>query len=281
MRAGTMADDYRAWVSGPEQALSLAKGALLFAATVYDDLDIGVYVQKIDEFADAAYTIAAPDSSMLQRANALNHVLFEQMAFQGNRGEYSDPRNSFLNDVIDRKLGIPISLCVLYLEVGWKIGLDITGISFPGHFLVRLQLNHAAIVIDPFHQGKVLDRQLLLTHLKSLGSSPKQAESLLKQALRGATKKQILARMLRNLKQNYLQNGQVECALIAADLIVSSLPDEPLCLRERAELYENLEVQALAADDYEAYLHLAPNTPDAESIRQRLVNLREHKITLN
>ena len=94
-----MADDYRAWVSGPEQVLSLAKGALLFVATVYDDLDIGVYLQKIEEFADAAYTIAAPDSPMLQRANALNHVLFEQMAFQGNRGEYSDPRNSFLNDV--------------------------------------------------------------------------------------------------------------------------------------------------------------------------------------
>ena len=281
MRAGSMADGYRAWVSSPEQTLSLAKGALLFAATAYDDLDISIYLQKIDEFTDAVYTIAAPDSPMLQRANALNHVLFEQMAFQGNRDEYSDPRNSFLNDVIDRKLGIPISLCVLYLEVGWKIGLDITGISFPGHFLVRLQLNHTAIVIDPFHQGKVLNRQLLLAHLKGLGSAPEQAETLLKQALKGATKKQILARMLRNLKQIYLQNDQLECALIAADLIVSSLPDEPLCWRERAELYEKLEVQALAANDYEAYLRLAPNTQDAKSINERLVNLRKHKITLN
>ncbi|MEM7254909.1 MAG: transglutaminase-like domain-containing protein [Pseudomonadota bacterium] len=281
MQAGTRADQFRALIKAPEEDISLAEAALVFAGTVYDDIDVSRYLGRIDDLVATVNYISAPDSPLLERVNTLNDVLFEHEGYRGNSQDYSDPRNSFLNEVIDRKLGIPISLSALYLELGWRLDMELIGVSFPGHFLVKLQMEAGAIVLDPFHRGAVLDRHSLLRRMSGFVKDQRQAEALFGHVLKGATKKEILARMLRNLKQIYAQDGVLENALIAADLICAALPGEAICLKERGELYEALEVPALAAQDFAAYLQLSPDAADASAIRERIVKLGAQRSPLN
>jgi regulator of sirC expression with transglutaminase-like and TPR domain len=188
--------------SRPDDEIDLAAAALLVAEAEYPGLDVAHYLAALDDMADQVRARLGPGQDALLRA--LNHYLYEELGFRGNEEDYYDARNSFLNEVIDRRVGIPITLCVIYLEVGRRLGLELQGVSFPGHFLVALRTPEGDRVLDPYHGGVELDREEL-QDLLHRAASP-QAE-LKPEHLQQASKKQILTRLLNNLRGIYHRSG--------------------------------------------------------------------------
>jgi regulator of sirC expression with transglutaminase-like and TPR domain len=199
--------------------------------------------------------------------------MFEEMGFQGNREEYFDPRNSFLNDVLDRRIGIPISLSTVYLEVGRRIGCPLAGVAFPGHFLVRLGgvSGSPDILIDPFNRGRLMTeedcRALILEMYK--GQLEYRPEFL-----RRARNREILERMLNNLKGIYQQRRDFHMALKIQQLLLCIEPDRPDAIRDRGLIHYRLALIAEAAADLDRYLSRAPGAPDAPQIRTRLDEMK-------
>jgi regulator of sirC expression with transglutaminase-like and TPR domain len=201
--------------------------------------------------------------------------------FAGNVVGYGDARNSFLNEVIERKLGIPITLSVLYIELGERLGVPVRGISFPGHFLVRFGEDPERLVLDPFFDGAELDEEELLGRMRRFVPDEGSARTYLAQVLRGAPKTEVVARMLRNLKQIYSEGGQIEAALEAADRIVAVTPRSPAALRDRGDLYARLDCPHAAAEDYASCLALDPGSPDAAELQARIAELRRAAPRIN
>lgn len=193
--------------SRPDDEIDLAAAALLVAEVEYPGLDVAHYLALLDGMADAVRKRASPPTRPLI-LQALNHHLYEELGFRGNEEDYYDPKNSFLNEVIDRRVGIPITLSVIYLEVGRRVGLALDGVSFPGHFLVQYRGDDDAnVVIDPYHGGIVLEREELEDRLKrALG----QETALTAEHLQLASKRQILTRLLNNLRGIYQRGGEHE-----------------------------------------------------------------------
>ncbi len=203
--------------------------------------------------------------------------LRDPLGFHGNRDDYYDPRNSFLNDVLERRTGIPITLAVVLIEVGARLGVAIEGVGFPGHFLVRAAGARGPRFFDPFFGGAELDDAALLERLRALSSNPGGPAATLTRVppelLGAVTTAEILGRMLRNLLRLYLDRGEPLLALEAVERLVVLLPDATDELRTRAQLYERLECFAAARADYERYLALAPDASDAGDVRARLARL--------
>jgi regulator of sirC expression with transglutaminase-like and TPR domain len=252
----------------------LAEAALWIAAEEYAELDVEEYLDRLDELAEGArQRIAAyPSAESIAR---FNHFLFRELGFAGNSKNYDDPRNSFLNEVLDRKVGIPITLALVYTEIGARIGLPVVGVGFPGHFLVRWMGEREAL-IDPFF-GKVITREQCAEKLRSSYGPEAQMDDRL---LAPATPRETLARMLRNLKLNYLGRGDLARALSAVDRILVVTPDDAGELRDRGILYFRLECFAAALEDFERYLALCPRDAMAEEIRSRLPELRREAARL-
>jgi regulator of sirC expression with transglutaminase-like and TPR domain len=201
----------------------------------------------------------------------MNHILFQEEGFAGNAAHYYDRRNSFLNDVLDRKLGIPITLSIVYMEVGRRLGLSLEGVSFPGHFLVKLELERGRIVLDPYLGGISLSEQELRSRLHQAYGD--QSDVPLDRLLTSAGKRHILTRLLHNLKAIYLRKEEYTKVLPVIDRILLIRPDRPEELRDRGLIYERLECAQSALEDYRRYIELEPNAPDARDIRNRLINL--------
>lgn len=262
--------EFRQTVDRPEDKIDLGRAALTIALSNYPGLDISAYLARLDALAVEAVARGGAEADVYRTIAALNFVLFNQHGYRGNTEDYYDPKNSFLNEVIERKTGIPITISVLYLEVAQRIGLALEGINFPGHFLVKHEGEGFEIVIDPFHSGEVKSRKDLRVMLDRLSGStvPFRAEFL---AATG--KKQILKRMLGNLKAIYLQNGDFGQALSVFDRLIILDPGAAAEIRDRGLLYMELEYPAQAREDFETYLALAPNARDAERVREELVKL--------
>ena len=264
-------EEFRRAVERPEDALDLGRAALAIAESEYPRLDTTAYLARIDELAIAVTKHLTGDESGPHRSiAALNYVLFQKCAFRGNRDDYFDAKNSFLNEVIDRRIGIPITLSVLYMEVARRIGLPLLGVGFPGHFLVKYQDDREEIVIDPFNGGDIRTPDSLQQLLAGLYGKP---VALSPQLLDPVTKRQILRRMLNNLKFIYLRQRDFVKALAALDRMTIAEPNLAEDLRERGQVYLALEYFPQAKADYESYLRLAPDAPDAEKIRDQLVDL--------
>ena len=264
-------EEFRRAVELPEDALDLGRAALAVAESEYPRLDTKAYLARIDELAIAVAKHLTGDESGPHRSiAALNYVLFQKCAFRGNRDDYFDAKNSFLNEVIDRRIGIPITLSVLYMEVARRIGLPLLGVGFPGHFLVKYQDDREEIVIDPFNRGDIRTPDSLQQLLAGLYGKP---VALSPQLLDPVTKKQILRRMLNNLKFIYLRRRELVKALAALDRMMIAEPNLPEDLRERGQVYLALEYFPQAKADFDSYLRLAPDAPDAEKIRDQLVYL--------
>jgi len=268
-------------IRGPDQELDLAEAALLLATTEYPALDIPAYLAQLDELA-ARLRERLPDAAGLEQlVVSLNEFLFEELGFSGNSDNYYDPRNSFLNEVLDRKLGIPITLCILYMEIGRRVGLQLEGVSFPGHFLVKFATDEGDVVLDPFAGGVPLTEEELVDRLEETYGEHRVANSSLPHLLAAASKRDILVRMLRNLKVIYLHRERFEKALAVVNQILLIGPELAEEVRERAEIYERLECHRSALLDYQRYLRLEPQAPDLADIRNRIIALEPSAQRLN
>jgi regulator of sirC expression with transglutaminase-like and TPR domain len=262
--------EFRQAVDRPEDKIDLGRAALTVALTDYPDLDIAAYLGRIDRLAVEVVGRCDSDGDVYHSIAALNHVLFSQHGFRGNRDDYYNPKNSFLNDVIDRKTGIPITLSVLYIEVARRIGIALEGVGFPGHFLVKYGHEREQIFIDPFDQGEIKSPEELSHMLDNL-SGRKMA--LRPQFLESTSTKQILKRILGNLKAIYSRNHALGEALSVLDRLIILDPSAAEEIRDRGAVYLQLECFSQAREDFESYLRLAPNARDAAAIRDQVVSL--------
>ncbi|HKQ24939.1 MAG TPA: tetratricopeptide repeat protein [Burkholderiales bacterium] len=267
-------------VSGPDEAIELAEAALLIATHVYPDLDVAHYLARIEELAKTLESRIQPDSSSSQRILALNEYLFAELGFAANEKDYYDPRNSCLNDVLDRRVGIPITLSLLYMEIGVRVGLPLQGVSFPGHFLVKCALPEGTVVLDPYSGGISVGLADLQKRLADTRES-EVSSSIVARMLVAAGKKEILLRLLRNLKAIYVRSQTFDRALQILHWIVAMAPDQPPELRDRAMIYQELECPRAALADFERYLELSPGCDDRDQIRSRIVELQRQSARLN
>jgi regulator of sirC expression with transglutaminase-like and TPR domain len=264
--------EFRAAVDPPEEAVDLGYAALTIGLSVNPHLDIPAYLQRIDQLAREVADRRDPAGDVYHSLAALNHVLFRQHGFDGNRDDYYDPRNSFLSEVLDRKIGIPITLCVLYMEVARRISVPVEGIGFPGHFLVKCSDGEEAIFIDPFHRGEIKISEDLGQMLEKIYG---RKVALRPQFLEAVGKKQILKRMLANLKAIYLRNNSVGEALSIFDHLIILDPAGAEEIRDRGSLYLHMGCFRQAREDFDAYLRLAPNAHDAEMVREQIATLEK------
>jgi regulator of sirC expression with transglutaminase-like and TPR domain len=267
-------------LSRTEQDWALAEAALLLAKDEYPELDVPRYLARLDEYARSIRARLPKAAGVEDRLVALNQFLFEELGFSGNTDDYYDPRNSFFNEVLDRKLGIPITLSILYLEMAWRLGLELEGVSFPGHFLVKLPTAAGDMVLDPFFGGTPLSEEDLVDRLEETVGDHATGLSL-SSLLEPADKKDILVRLLRNLKVIYLKSGNYEKALNVLHRILLINPEMTDERRERGEIYERLECLRAAADDYRGYLEGAPLAPEAQRVRRRLIELERQIARFN
>ena len=272
---------FRQVVSGPDEAINLAEAALLIATEEYRDLDIAAYLARLDQLAATLKRRLRPDIGPADTIIALNRFLFEEQGFSGDAVDYYDPRHSFLNEVLDRKRGIPITLAVVYIEIGRRVGLPVQGISFPAHFLVKCQLREGTVVLDPYAKGISLSFDDLKQRIKSLRNGVEPPRSVVAGALATASNKDIVVRMLRNLKSIYSHHKEWLKALAAADRIIIAMPDSAEEYRDRGMLYANLECFRAALFDLQAYLKMLPVAQDADVVREKVIELQAVASRLN
>lgn len=264
----------------------LAGPALLVARIEYPRLDHGPYLDRLEQMGDAAFHFVAKDPGhdgpLAARIDAVNRYLFGELGFAGNREQFDDPRNSCLNEVMDRRKGIPITMALIYIEVARRAGIRSEGVNFPGHFLVRcLEDLHTddppeGLIVDPFHGGAILDeaevRQLLEPHMSEAAFDP----SLLARA----TRRQILVRMLLNLKKLYVKMHSFPQARAAADALLALQPSSLADLRDRGLLAYHMNDFSHALRDLEGYLKLARLSEQDEDQKKETEQVWEHVKTL-
>jgi regulator of sirC expression with transglutaminase-like and TPR domain len=264
------------------EQFGLAEASLLVAQDVYPALDIPAYLAQLDDIAAAIRKRIASDAFAEQKVIALNYYLFNEMRFVGNVDDYYDPRNSYLNEVLERRTGIPLTLSIVYLEVGKRLGLDLKGVSFPGHFLVKLALKRGQLVLDPFIGGQPQSEEELRERLAQVLPPAEEAEKAdIDRYLRPATARQVIARLLRNLKNIYTGAQRLEQALDVMQRMLIVVPDSAEELRDRGLLYEKLECFRPALSDLEDYLRRRPTAPDAGELYAKVVDLKRACARLN
>ena len=262
--------DFRQAVDRPEEKIELSRAALTIALTDYPALDIPDYLARIDLLAAEVAGRLGPEADIYRSIAALNYVLFTQYGFHGNRDDYFNPKNSFLNEVIERKTGIPITLSVLCMEVAQRVGLRLDGVGFPGHFLVKCVGDGEEIVIDPFNSGEIISREDIDKMLFDLYGGKVMFHN---DFLASSTKKDILKRMLANLKAIYIKGNDLVRSLSALDRLVILDPTSAVDIRDRGTVYLRLECYAQAREDFETYLRLRPDAEDAMLVREQLARL--------
>jgi regulator of sirC expression with transglutaminase-like and TPR domain len=254
-------------VDQPESAVDLGEAALLIAEDAYPGLDVLGYLRRLDEIAVPLLAHAGEDSSLGEMVSALNGHLFGELGFRGNAEDYYDPRNSYLNEVLDRRLGIPITLSVLYIEIARRIGLTVVGVGLPGHFIVEARRDTSSVLLDPFHGGETLtledcERLIQDVYGNSIPFSEEQ--------LAPVRKRQMLTRMLNNLKKSYLAEDDPGRAWPVVEKMLYLNPDSALDRRDRGLLAYRMNRFAEARSDLRAYLERCPDAADRVAIRSSL-----------
>jgi regulator of sirC expression with transglutaminase-like and TPR domain len=265
----------------PDECLDVARGAALIARDTYASLDVEGLLQRFDEMAAPLMPRALHTLPLEQQADAISRYVYGELGFRGNEQDYYDPRNTLLPDVLDRKLGIPITLSLVYCEVARRCGILARGISFPGHFLTRVDPREGGagpVIVDPFFAGRRLDRGELSKLLERTAPAQKAGVD---EHLVPASPRAILVRMLINLKWIYATRGDFARALLALDRIISLTPDSIPALRERGMLAARLGAVESARADLSRLLELVTQAADAASITRQLEELRARVSVLN
>lgn len=258
-------------VARPDGELNLARAALLVAREEYPQLPVELYLARLDQMAEEVKDRLADETAPMVILDELTEMLFTRRHFRGNREAYYDPRNSFLNDVLDRAAGIPLTLGIVLLEVGWRLGLPLEGVNFPSHFLVRYRGEGLNLLLDPFDGGRVRfedQAQELLDQV--YGGMVRVQPGFLKRA----SKRDMLVRLLSNLKGVYVNVSDHARALSVVERLLVLQPEARGDLRARGLLLARLGRRGEAADQLEAYLEVAPGAGDAERIRSMVEDLR-------
>jgi len=264
-----------------DDELPLLATALLIARDEYPDLDMSAYAGVIDGYVRALRDEVAMQESAPARIAVINRYLFDEVGFSGDTNEFYDPRNSYLNDVFDRKLGIPISLAVVQMEVARRLGVPLDGISFPGHFLVRLPVDDGILVMDPYNKGRSLSADELRDRISPHFGGQPPDDGQLMHILAPATHRMILLRMLRNLKALYAEREDWERVARSVDRLLKLAPDVDEEFRDRGLAYLKLGHLAGAREDLRSYLARQPEAEDGDAIRALLVEATAKMPRLN
>ncbi|MCY3552214.1 MAG: transglutaminase-like domain-containing protein [Candidatus Poribacteria bacterium] len=256
----------------------LATGALLIAQSEYCELNIGSYLDQLDEMAEVVRERIQGVTLPEQHIAELNRYLFEEKGFTGNTDNYYALGNNFLNFVIDKKMGIPITLGVVYIEVGRRAGLPLVGVNFPGHFLVKYQSEHLDILLDVFENGAFMTEDTLRAKLQS---NFDEVVVLAPNMLAEATDKEILARILRNLTRAYTLLENYDKALTATERITWLLPNVAADYRLLGYLYYKNHAYSEGITAFEKYLQLAETPPDATAVERNIQHLEKLLSCLN
>lgn len=273
--------DYFAYLVKQDDCIPLFEAALAIAQDATPELDLAEPQAELDVLAAKLQRRLPSDASHVQKLRMLNHFFYQELGFSGNINNYYDPENSYLHRVIATRRGIPISLAMIYMELAQQIGLDVKGVSFPGHFLMKLSVQSGEIILDPFN-GISLSREELEERLEPYVEQQNAlSDAPLGAFLQAAEPREILVRMLRNLKALFLEQESWERLLGVQERLVVVLPDEVTEIRDRGLAYANLECPQAALKDLEAYLAERPYAADSESLRSKLPELRGASRRLN
>lgn len=273
--------EYFATLVQQDESIPLFEAAMAIAQDADPTLDMNGAQIEVDQMAQRVQRRLPADASPIQKLRLLNHFFYREMGFAGNINDYYAPDNSYLNRVMLTRRGIPISLAVVYMELAEQIGLDVRGIAFPGHFLMKLSISSGEIILDPFN-GVSLSREDLEERLEPYFDLDAQAQSLpLGLYLREAPPRHILVRMLRNLKALYASPPDWQKLLDVQNRLVILLPDEIEERRDRGLAYAELECPQAALIDLQAYLQARPNASDARDLRARLPRLEAASRRMN
>jgi regulator of sirC expression with transglutaminase-like and TPR domain len=248
--------------------VDLSRAALRFAkAIAYPDLDVDLYVNLIEGLGNWAIKAVTQVHTPRALAGELSSFLFDQLGFRGNVQEYDDPRNSYLNEVFDRRLGIPITLSAVYMSVAHKAGLSAKGVSLPGHFIVSIQDPAGEFFVDPFNDGKILSVEECA---RLVASTTGYQGPFQEEWLEPVSTHIILTRMLNNVRNIYMKEQDWDHALRVIEHISLLQPDMHELVRDRGIIYHQKGKLQLAIQHYERYLVMAPDAPDAEAVKTHL-----------
>ncbi len=294
---GTLAAAVRfsAWAARPPEAQRLDEGALLIAEIGHPGLDHHHSIRQLDALAAEVWAALGPSTRLLRPSQlarrdtalrvleAINETLITRHGFHGADGDYNNPRNSFLNEALERHEGLPITLSVIYLEVARRLGAPLEGVGLPAHFMVRWPLpadEGGPFYVDVFQRGELLDEPTTRQFILRLIHAP-SSRAFDPDWSRALDTRQILTRMLRNLKRMYLIRGETGPALEVVDRLTALRPDLPEELRDRGLLRLAMGEPLLAAADITAYLERAPNAPEGGRLLRRIQSVREVRVKLN
>jgi len=270
--------DFIQMVQQPEPAIDLARAALLIAAESDPDVDVEGELGILEGWAQELGRRIDPSWNNLQRLARLRAFVFEELGFRGDRQDYFSPSNSLLHQVLRRRLGIPLTLGIVMLELGWRIGIPFEGVGFPGHFLVRLAGEPRDLLLDPYRRGmSVHEEDCRKMLLDTTGGKMAFNDRL----IASVGKRQMIARLLNNLKGAYLRAGQDALALAAVDRLLVLDPHDTDEMRDRGLLLYRLNQWAKALDCLRAYLEASPSAPDRPAIERHAAVLRQLLASLN
>ncbi|HZP66034.1 MAG TPA: tetratricopeptide repeat protein [Rudaea sp.] len=253
--------------------IPLFSAALLIAQDEYPGLDRLDYETRLHDYARRLDRLLRDSNTAPAQLRCLNQFVFDELGFSGNEQDYYDPRNSYLNEVLDRRLGNPISLAVVQIELAQRLGVPLEGVSFPGHFLVRLPVEEGIVVLDPFQKGRSLDAAELRRRARSHLDTHDIDDARLARMLEPASHRAILMRMLRNLKAVYAEREQWDKAVRCSDRLLTLDVHQSAEYRDRGNYYRALGHLRAAREDFRHYLALSPQADDAETVALALAEL--------
>ena len=257
-------------INQPDEQIDLALSALYIAQEEYPSLDVIKHFNTLETMASEVIERLPTHNYPLKIIQTINSYLYDELGFKGNVADYYDPRNSFLNDALDRRLGIPITLSLIYLEIAKRIKFPMVGVGMPGHFIIRPQIAEMDIFVDPFNRGEVLFFNDCQERITKLYGEPVTMQP---EFLAPLTNRQFLVRLLSNLKLIYLNNQKLEKALAAVERILMLFPNAIVEVRDRGLIYYQIGRWVAAVEDFETYLQKVPNAQDAPVIRRLLKQL--------
>ena len=271
-------DNFARAVEGPEPALDLARAALLVAAESDPNVDIDHQMHTLDSWAAELRSRLDPGWNNLQKLARLRNYVFEELGFRGDSQDYFSPSNSLLHEVLRRRRGIPLTLGILMLELGWRVGMPLEGVGFPGHFLVRLAGEPRDLLLDPFSRGMVVREEDCRHMLQETSGGRMRYDPAM---IASVPKRDMIQRLLNNLKTAYVRRGEDALALGIVDRLLILSPGDAQETRDRGLLLFRMQQYSRALGCLTTYLEAAPDAPDRETIEKHCTALRHLIASLN